>query len=418
MDAIDTILQEAAAQGQSFFVAAGDAGATDCFVAEEDENKAITVDYPGSDPFAIDVGGTRLAEPTTPPLQYIWSDSVEGGAGGGGVSAHFAMPAYQAQADPSLRTVNAESSGATCNAASGYCREVPDVAAAGDPESAYIVYAEKEWQIIGGTSAAAPVWAAFTALANASPACGGKTIGFANPALYAIGGTAYDTNFYDITSAHPGGLRSNDLFDDSLPFFPGLHYDMATGIGSPVGTTLGASLCALANPPAPPTPPSPPTPAPTPSTSSDQGAVTNQATTTRAPAAHLTRSRLRGIAKGAPKLRLGLEARSGARLEAMKIALPRGLATAKSRKKLLAGIIVTAGGKRIKVSARTIGRSIQITLPTPVPALMLRIGPPALTVTPKLRQLVKAGKTKRLGLRVTTRESGGQRTRLPLTLPL
>jgi hypothetical protein len=48
--------------------------------------------------------------------------------------------------------------------------------------------------------------------------------------------------------------------------------------------------------------------------------------------------------------------------------------------------------------------------------MSLRIGAPALTVTDKLREHVKSGKTKKLGLVVTTRESGGQNSRFPVSL--
>jgi hypothetical protein len=411
MSSVDTLLQEAAAQGQSFFVAAGDAGATDCFEPEGDENTAITVDYPGSDPFATDVGGSRLEQPTTPPVQYIWSDGPgEGGAGGGGISAHFAMPSYQAAADPSLMTINAFSSGAPCGAGAGLCREVPDVAAEGDPYTAYIVFAEEEWQIIGGTSAATPLWAAFATLANASPACDGKTLGFANPALYAIGGGAYEGNFDDVTAARPGHLRSNDMFDDSLPFFPGPRYDMTTGIGTPVGTTLGASLCALANPV---TPPGPPAPAP-----SGQAANTPAASpaATPAPVPHLRSARLRGVAKGAPKLTLGLAARQGARLQTVTIKLPPGLLAARSKKKLAAGTIARAGGRRLKIAVRAIGKTIQVRLRSHPSAASLRFRPPALTVSRKLQRRAKAGRTKKLGLVVVTRESGGANARFAVSL--
>jgi hypothetical protein len=416
--AVGPLLQEAAAQGQSFFVAAGDDGATDCFEPEgKNENKAITVDYPGSDPFATSVGGTRLEQPTTPPDQYIWSDGAEtGGAGGGGVSAHFAMPAYQADADPALRTINPESSGATCGLVSGYCRQVPDVSAEADPDTSYVVFTEKKWQLTGGTSAAAPLWAAFATLANASPACGGKSIGFANPALYAIGGSAYEGNFDDVTKARDGHLKSNDMFDDSKPFFPGLHYDMATGIGTPIGTTLGATLCALANPAVPPAPPAPPAPTP-----ADTGATKSTTAPAPAPApksvARLTSPRLAGVAKGAPTIHLGLEARSGAALEAVKIALPAGLA-AGTKKQLAAGIVATAGGKRLKIAVHGSGTTLQVRFLVPAPAASLRIGPGALTVTPKLRERAGKKQTKKLHLLVTTTETGGTTASFPLNLPL
>jgi hypothetical protein len=405
---IGTLLQEAAAQGQSFFVAAGDAGATDCY-EKENPDKTITVDYPGSDPFATDVGGTRLEQATAPIVQYIWSDgATSGGAGGGGVSAHWGMPSYQSSALASLNVVSPLAAGTTCGLP-GYCREVPDVSAEADPDTSYVVFTEEKWGETGGTSAAAPLWAAFATLANASPACGGKAIGFANPALYAIGGTAYDANFDDVISSRPGGLRSNDMFDDTKPFFPGPHYDMATGIGTPIGTALGDSLCAIANPPVPPAPPA----------STPSGSASSAPNSTPAPTptpAHLKTLRLAGTAKGAPKLTLGLEARPGSRLEAVTIALPPGLTAAQTKKALAAGIAAHSAGKRLKIAVRTVGKSIQIRLPSGPSTVTLRIVAPALTVTDKLRDRVKSGKTKKLGLVVTTRESGGANSRFPLTL--
>ena len=326
--AVGTLLQEAAAQGQSFFVAAGDDGATDCYETDgTNKDKDVTVDYPGSDPFATDVGGTRLEQPTTPPVQYIWNDGpTEGGAGGGGVSAHWGMPSYQSSALASLNVISQLAAGTACGLP-GPCREVPDVSAEADPDTSYVVFTEQQWGETGGTSAAAPLWAAFATLANASPACGGKAIGFANPALYSIGGTAYEGNFDDVVSARPGGLKSNDLFDETKPFFPGPRYDMATGIGTPVGTTLGDSLCAIVNPPAPPPPPTP-TPAPAPTTSPSKPSAAPAPAPTPA---KLKAARLGGVAKGAPKLTLGLEARQGATLEAVTIVLPPGLEAAKAQ---------------------------------------------------------------------------------------
>lgn len=415
---VSRLLQEAAAQGLSFFVAAGDDGATDCYETDgKNKNKDVTVDYPGSDPFATDVGGTRLEKATTPPVQYIWNDgpaSEGGGAGGGGVSAHWSMPSYQSDASPALNVVSPLADGSVCGQP-GSCRAVPDVSAEADADTAYVVYIGKQWTVEGGTSAAAPLWAAFTALANASPACGGKSIGFANPALYSIAGTDYAANFDDVTSARPGQLPSNDMFDASKPFFPGPYYDMATGLGTPIGTTLGASLCALVNPPVPPAPPAPPAPTP-----SDHGTSKPAATPPPAPApvAHLNASRLAGVAKGAPKLTLGLEARQGAQLQAVTVSLPPGLTAATKKKSLAAGITARSGGKRLKVAVRKAGKSIQVRLLSPNQAVSLKIAAPALTVTEKLRERAKAGKTKKLGLVVTTKESGGQNSRFPVTFPL
>jgi len=87
--------------------------------------------------------------------------------------------------------------GSPCGATSGFCRQVPDVAASSDPNTGYLIYwngshsdltSAAGWQSIGGTSAAAPVWAALLAVVNASSGCHSSPIGFANPALYRAAG--------------------------------------------------------------------------------------------------------------------------------------------------------------------------------------------------------------------------------------
>lgn len=412
MSATNTYLQEAAVQGQTFVVASGDYGAADCS-QQEASDKSLAVDYPGSDPFATDVGGTRLEDPTAPqPLEYLWNDAPNWGAGGGGISAHFPMPSYQQDADPALNVLGDLSTGKTCGFA-GYCRQVPDVAADASSETGYIIYSQGYWEVTGGTSAAAPLWGALATLANASPACGGRTVGFLNPSLYAIAGTDYAANFRDIVAGKPGGPQTTNRDEPGKPYPAGTGYDMATGLGVPIGDQLAASLCALANPPAPPAPPEPPKPAPAPT---DPG--TKPATQPAVPApAHLRTSHLAGIAKGAPKLTLALEARQGSRLEAVTLAIPPGLVAAPTKKALAAGIVARSGGKRLKVAVRKVGRSIQVRLLSPNQTVSLKISPPALTVTDRLRERAKAGKTKKLGLVVTTKESGGQNSRFALTVP-
>ena len=46
----------------------------------------------------------------------------------------------------------------------------------------------------------APLWAAYTALVNASATCNGTPIGFANPLLYTAAGAQYASDFTDVTS--------------------------------------------------------------------------------------------------------------------------------------------------------------------------------------------------------------------------
>jgi hypothetical protein len=409
MTAFDALLQEAAAQGQSFFVASGDAGSTDCYQRQGVHEKSLQVDFPGADPFATAVGGTQLESPTASPQQYIWNDGIAEGAGGGGVSSRFAMPSYQGTANAALNVVGPLSSGVPCGQ-SGLCREVPDVSADAAPRTGYIVRAEEGWNVIGGTSAAAPLWAAFATLTNASAACAGKAIGFANPALYALAGTAYAGNFGDVVASRAGLPRTTNLFSESQPYAAGPYYDMATGLGTPVGATLGASLCGVAQTvesppstpattpttPAPPTPPTAPTPQP-----------------------HAARAHLAGVTKGRPRLTLALAAREGATLSTVDITLPSGLTPSPRAKDLAAGIVVRdRAGHRLEASATTHGgATIHLRLSSSSPAVSVTLRPPALSVTPNLLERVHNGRTRKLRLVVATAESGST-ARFPFQLAL
>ena len=245
----DTLFKEAAAQGMSIVSASGDDGSEDCFP----NPPTLQVDDPASQPFVTGVGGTSLTTNATGARasETVWNDGTTVGASGGGVSSIWPMPSYQSGAPGFLHVINGNSTGSTCpGAGSGDCREVPDVSADGDPGTGYVIYwngsgaagqpplAQEGWQVVGGTSAAAPAWAALIALANASGRCGGIPIGFANPALYDAAANAYSTDFNDITSGN------NDMTGLNGSLYPaGAGYDMATGLGSPNGTALVQSLC-------------------------------------------------------------------------------------------------------------------------------------------------------------------------------
>jgi subtilase family serine protease len=285
-----TVFEQMAVQGQTLVAAAGDSGSEDCWIggAGGDSNNSLQVDDPASQPFVTGVGGTSLelgvfniggngnqTYPTANPNETVWNNSYPGlqyaatwgiapGAGGGGISAFWPMPAYQlaaATAAPWLNVENSESSGANCGAAAGgYCREVPDVSADADPMDGYMTYwngqgsgsrsALSGWQSIGGTSSSTPLWAAVFALAEASPACAGNLIGFANPALYALASSsqsAYASYFNDVTddAISPAG-DDDDLTASGNTaglYEAGSGYDMATGLGTPNVANLAPALC-------------------------------------------------------------------------------------------------------------------------------------------------------------------------------
>ncbi|MGB0096874.1 MAG: putative Ig domain-containing protein, partial [Solirubrobacteraceae bacterium] len=140
----------------------------------------------------------------------------------------------------------ASSSGSPCHAGNGgYCREVPDVSADADPYTGYMIYyngagsvsdGPTGWLSVGGTSAAAPLWAALIALSNASSTCSGSPIGFLNPVLYRIAGSGYTSTFNDIISG-------NNNYTGAGGFSAGAGYDMASGLGTPNGSALSRGLC-------------------------------------------------------------------------------------------------------------------------------------------------------------------------------
>jgi subtilase family serine protease len=257
-----TLLEEAATQGQTFVSAAGDSGSEDCYSPPPggNMNNSLAVDDPGSQEYATSVGGTSMTLIGPPPVETVWDDDnpdvdysrfgIQQGAGGGGVSSLWTMPSYQSGAVSTLGVINADSSGAPCSAAAGgYCREVPDVSADADPMTSYLDYwngadtssrSESGWQGTGGTSGAAPVWAAVFALADANRDCRGTLIGFANAELYTLAGQSQSTYFNDIITGNNDFTPSGNT-SGLYPAGPG--YDMASGLGTPKASALVPALC-------------------------------------------------------------------------------------------------------------------------------------------------------------------------------
>jgi len=199
---------EFAAQGQNLFQAAGDDGAW-TFSAEI---------FPADDIYITSVGGTDL---DTSSAGGPWSSETAWSDGGGGISPDgYAIPSWQ----------TASASG--CSACSKTYRNGPDVSA--NSNFSFYVCANQTTctaNMWGGTSFAAPLWAAYLALVNQQAvANGSKPLGFINPALYTIGlSSNYNLDFHDITSGSDGHSATTG-------------YDLATGIGSPNGAALIAAL--------------------------------------------------------------------------------------------------------------------------------------------------------------------------------
>jgi kumamolisin len=200
--ALDSSFQSAVALGVSITVASGDSGSTDGETGNH-------VDFPASSPYVLACGGTMLvAQNGKREQETVWNDlAAGGGATGGGVSVLFSLPSWQANANvPSSAT----STGG---------RGVPDVSGDASPETGYQILVDGQSEVVGGTSAVAPLWAGLLALISQKR---GSPVGFVNPALY----QSREANFYDITQGNNGAFSAQ------------VGWDACTGLGSPNGDLL------------------------------------------------------------------------------------------------------------------------------------------------------------------------------------
>ncbi|MFJ4680892.1 protease pro-enzyme activation domain-containing protein [Kitasatospora sp. NPDC088783] len=234
------ILQQAAAQGQSVFAASGDSGSTGCTDDHGRPQSGLAVSFPASQPYLTAVGGTSVSDPYNTPTESVWN-TPGGGAGGGGVSAVWSVDGatgYQSG-------FSGQGYANLCNAAAGRaCRQVPDVSALADPNQGYLTLTHADsttlyWDLMGGTSFSAPLWAAMTAHANADPKCAAAgPLGFLNPQLYKLGSTP---GLYDPVTGN--NVVSASGYTGPL-YQAGTGYDLATGLGTPRADKLFAQLCA------------------------------------------------------------------------------------------------------------------------------------------------------------------------------
>ena len=211
---MDEAFQAAAAMGVTVTVAAGDDGATDG--VSDGKNH---VDFPASSPNVLACGGTRLvASGEEITSEVVWNELANNeGATGGGVSDVFPLPSWQ----------NAAGVPPSANPGHNVGRGVPDVAGDADPSTGYVTRVDGKPDVIGGTSAVAPLWAGLVALINQSL---GKPAGFINALLYQAGSPSGD--FHDITSGNNGAYSAR----------PG--WDACTGLGSPVGSKIAGIFLA------------------------------------------------------------------------------------------------------------------------------------------------------------------------------
>jgi kumamolisin len=107
----------------------------------------------------------------------------------------------------------------------------PDVSAVADPFTGVRFIFKQQEVVGGGTSQAAPIWAALTVLMNQYLVTnGGRPLGNANPLLYRVAAGSNLPGFRDVR------LGGNAV-DISQP-----GYDLVTGLGSPNTYNLARNL--------------------------------------------------------------------------------------------------------------------------------------------------------------------------------
>jgi len=215
--------QQAAVQGISVIVSAGDSGPAGCDLPSATVGTAKSVNALCSTPYNTCVGGTQFADAQNPGAYWhpgsnavlgsatgyipeqAWNESaLNGGTGlfasAGGQSAIYPNPNWQ-------------------TGAAAY-RRIPDLSLAAAQHDGYLIWFNGAPLTVAGTSAAAPSFAGILALIDQKT---GSPQGNINPALYAL--AAQPGNFHDITSGN-----------NSVPGVPGYTattgYDLATGLGS------------------------------------------------------------------------------------------------------------------------------------------------------------------------------------------
>jgi kumamolisin len=247
---IDDTLHEAAMMGITVCVAAGDDGSAD----ETDDGSQpgeldglAHVDFPAASEFVLAVGGTDLRVAQGGSTETTWKDgngrrlippsgTGTGGATGGGVSAIFPRPSF-----PSSIAINSVNPGAIAG------RVIPDVAAHAESNgrtTGYFWVLDGQGGPNGGTSAAAPLWAALIARINAAlqkQKGAGKRAGYITPVLYQNGASGQPVGSSACTDIVTGDNVSASVGGYSAS----AGYDAVTGWGSPIGSKLLDALLSI-----------------------------------------------------------------------------------------------------------------------------------------------------------------------------
>ena len=212
-------------------LAAAHLGITVCVSTGDDGSEAqlqdgrAHVNFPATSPFVLAVGGTTLHARSSSQggqaiNEVVWNDGPGSGTGGG-VSDITPVPSWQTGKVPK-----------SINPGHFDGRAIPDVAANADPATGYLVMSGGKMQIVGGTSASAPLWASLIVRINALL---GKRVGNFNALLYSKLGPAGVCRDITVGDNDTDGLLNGN-------FKAGSGWDACTGWGAPDGQKLLQAL--------------------------------------------------------------------------------------------------------------------------------------------------------------------------------
>lgn len=218
---LEYVFMSAAASGVHVFFSAGDSGSSTCYHHDK-KTTTISAEYPPSSQYVTGVGGTNLAlnDDNTIQGEGVWNDTdfpppydKQLAGGGGGESRFIRRPPWQ-----------------TGTNVSGTMRTTPDVAFFADVFPGYTFNDSVDpgpgWKRVGGTSAAAPFFAASMALVLQAAGENDMTLDLTNRMIYRLANSgAYDVIFQDIV------VGNNDIFGVGC-CTAREGYDMASGWGS------------------------------------------------------------------------------------------------------------------------------------------------------------------------------------------
>jgi subtilase family serine protease len=205
------VFERARSKGITLVAGSGDSGATN-LLCDGSLATVPSAATPASDPDVTAVGGTLL---TIDPASGVWvgetgwndAFGIKPGASGGGFSAIYERPGYQA---PFIDGNQA--------------RGLPDVSYSASASGATMIVLHGNFRAVFGTSGGVPQWAGIDALVRQMA---GHRQSQLNIRLYHLGKSdAYGDAFHDITNG-------NNSFAGVTGFSAGPGWDPVTGLGTP-----------------------------------------------------------------------------------------------------------------------------------------------------------------------------------------